>query len=86
MTVPTAQDFADLRAIVEKQAAEISDLQKVNVTLNEKVALADRRMNDFDMKIAAQPAPQPKGAGPEISAQDAAWEALLVEMGYKNKE
>ena len=70
--------IADLRKLLNEQQAVI-------VKQNEAIKALTERMNEADKLAAAAPAPQAAAAAPapEKSPQDAAYEAMLREMGIK---
>ena len=80
---PVAQDMQispdalkELREILVKQNEMI---QKQNAAISS----LESRLNDSEKMAAAAPAKQEAAAEPEISPQDAAYAAMLREMGIK---
>ena len=81
ITVQDVPDpIEDLRKILNEQQAVI-------VKQNEAIKALTQRMNEADKLAAAAPAQQAQAAPsvPEKSPQDAAYEAMLREMGIKEE-
>lgn len=82
MTENKEYDIAALAATVEEQKAAI-------VKMSEVIKSYEAKMTDYEKKFAAASAPAPAAAAEkkdEISPQDAAYEAVLKDLGLRVKE
>lgn len=77
MTLPETDPIGELRKIVEQQKSVI-------VSLSNQVKSYEQRLNDVEKRAAAVPAAAAAPAAqaqPEENPQDAAYKAVLKEMG-----
>lgn len=73
----TPEAFNELKEILVKQNEMI---QKQNAAISQ----LESRLNESEKVAAAAPAKQEAAAEPEVSPQDAAYAAMLREMGIKD--
>lgn len=80
----------DEKPKMEMGSGELDELRKilaqqseVMVKQNEMLKDMQKRMSDYEKVQTAVPAAAPQAEAPKMSAQDAAYHAMLREMGIK---
>ena len=71
-----SNELDELRKILAQQS-------EVMVKQNEMLKDMQKRMSDYEKVQTAVPAAAPQAEAPKMSAQDAAYHAMLREMGIK---
>lgn len=80
---PTPKMSIDVNQSLEQLQKQLKEQSAVIVKQNEMLKDMQTRMAEFEKVQTAVPAAAPQAEAPKESAQDAAYHAMLKEMGIK---